>query len=124
MLREMLSEEELREFESLIEELREENKNSPVLVEGKHDERALRNLGLRGEIIKLNEGKSVVNFAEKIASRYSTIILLFDWDERGRKLTGEIASLLREMNVEVNLEFWVKIQGMIPHVSSVEELRV
>ncbi len=120
----MLSEEELREFESLIEELREENKNSPVLVEGKHDERALRNLGLRGEIIKLNEGKSVVNFAEKIASRYSTIILLFDWDERGRKLTGEIASLLREMNVEVNLEFWVKIQGMIPHVSSVEELRV
>ena len=41
--------------------------NSPVIVEGKRDTIALRNLGFDGIIIELNDGNSVLSTVENIA---------------------------------------------------------
>ncbi len=75
--------ERLRE---VIETLYEANKRVPVIVEGKRDSIALRKLGLVGEIITLHRGKSLYDFCEDIVERFSKVILLLDWDEKGENL--------------------------------------
>ncbi len=70
----------------VIETLYEANKRVPVIVEGKRDSIALRKLGLVGEIITLHRGKSLYDFCEDIVERFSKVILLLDWDEKGESL--------------------------------------
>ncbi len=122
MLREMLSERELEELEKLIERVKEMNLHMPVVVEGKHDERALRNLGLKGEIILLNSGMDLVNFSDLIASKYREIILLLDWDSKGKENTKRLAELLEQLGVNVHLEVWEELQRKAYHVRTVESL--
>ncbi len=121
-LREILSEEELERFESFLEEFRRLNDEMPVIVEGRHDRDALRALGLRGEIIVLNVGMNLVDFADSTASRYREVILLFDWDEAGDRLTARLASLLNSLGVNTHLEVRESIRRLVPHISTVEEL--
>ena len=57
--------------------------NSPVIVEGKRDTKALRNLGFGGIIIELNDGNSVLSTVENIAYKFgrrSKFVVLTDWD--------------------------------------------
>jgi 5S rRNA maturation endonuclease (ribonuclease M5) len=62
-----------------------------LLVEGKRDVEAIRNLGL-GEAMSINQGKSLVQLADEIGTR--RVELLMDWDrtgeERQRRLRGII----------------------------------
>lgn len=73
----------------------EENKKFPVIVEGKKDARALRSLGIAGEIITFHRGKSLYEFCEDIADNFTNIILLMDWDTRGESLQKSLASNLK-----------------------------
>jgi 5S rRNA maturation endonuclease (ribonuclease M5) len=75
--------ERLRE---VLEALYEVNKRVPVIVEGKRDTIALRRLGLVGEIITLHRGKGLYDFCEDIVERFSKVIILLDWDEKGESL--------------------------------------
>lgn len=75
--------ERLRE---VLEALYEVNKRVPVIVEGKRDTIALRRLGLVGEVITLHRGKGLYDFCEDIAERFSKVIILLDWDEKGESL--------------------------------------
>ncbi|MBN1859966.1 MAG: topoisomerase [Candidatus Thermoplasmatota archaeon] len=86
----MDDEQTLQELEELLDELAEENRSTPVIVEGDKDINALRKLGLTGEIIRFNKGQSVSNFCDLIAQKYRKIILLTDWDWRGGRLGTSI----------------------------------
>ena len=44
-------------FQKIWDELK--SLNCPIVVEGKRDTSALRRLGINGEIIEINDGKSV-----------------------------------------------------------------
>ena len=66
----------------VFEALCERNKNVPVIVEGKRDAAALRELGLEGEIITLHSGQSIYDFCEDISERFHRVIILLDWDEK------------------------------------------
>jgi len=82
-------------FEALVElidELVEAARSKPVIVEGIKDERSLRELGVEGNIIKLNRGMRLFNLCEDIAREHSSVIILTDWDRKG----GHLARLLRE----------------------------
>lgn len=74
-------------FETLVEA----NKRFPIIVEGKKDARALKRLGLDGEIITLHRGKSLYEFCEEIAEQYPKVILLLDWDTRGEDLYKSVS---------------------------------
>jgi 5S rRNA maturation endonuclease (ribonuclease M5) len=89
----------LEELEKTIVDLIEENKTTPVIVEGEKDVNALRKLGLTGEIITLNKGMSIPNFCDMISQKYKKVILLTDWDKKG----GRLCFILRK-----NLESLVK----------------
>lgn len=88
----MKPQERLEQLEKLIDELIQENSETPVIVEGKKDENTLRRLGLKGPIIRLNKGISVFSMCEDISRVHKKVILLTDWDRRG----GHLAKLLRE----------------------------
>jgi 5S rRNA maturation endonuclease (ribonuclease M5) len=79
----------------IINNLSIDNNSIPVIVEGLKDIEALRNLGLKGEIIGLNMGKSLTDFCDYISSKYSDIIILTDWDRRGGLLCRRIMKLLK-----------------------------
>lgn len=92
-------------FLCVIESLVEKNENIPVIVEGIRDRRALRKIGLSGEIIVFNSGESISDFSERISKYYTEVILLFDNDKRGGYLTKTVASILTSRGVKVILEF-------------------
>lgn len=83
--------ERLRE---VLHALCEANKRVPVIVEGKKDAQALVKLGLVGEIIVLHGGKGLYDFSEELAEKFSSIILLLDWDSKGETLFRTLAGNL------------------------------
>ncbi len=79
----------------VIETLFEVNKKTPVIVEGKKDALALRNLGLIGEIITLHRGNNLYEFSEEISEKYHKVILLLDWDDKGETLQKALCANLK-----------------------------
>ena len=79
----------------LLRDLKEANKKIPVIVEGKHDREALRELGIEGAVIVVHCGKSIHDFCEEILSRHDRFIILTDWDQRGEMLSSKIRSNLK-----------------------------
>jgi len=113
----------LAEVEKLIEELRLRNSVSPIVVEGRNDVRALRNLGLQGEIISFNQGRSIVNFTEMVSKGTDSVILLPDWDRKGRQLLNEWRRQFRSLDVKVFDELWAGfIHSLKKEITCVEEL--
>lgn len=69
--------------------------NFPIIVEGKRDKIALRKLGIKADIIQLNDGKSVLSTIERISQRFgrsSQFVILMDWDKTGNKLAKQLVS--------------------------------
>lgn len=78
----------------VMEALYEANKKIPVIVEGKRDAAALRELGLVGEIITLHSGNNLYEFSEDLHDRFTKVILLLDWDDKGESLNRTLSSYL------------------------------
>lgn len=87
--------ERTEKIREVIEALNEANKHLPIIVEGKRDVQALRDLGLSGSIITLHNGKSLYDFCMDISERFKEVILLLDWDEKGEELNRELTENLR-----------------------------
>lgn len=85
----------VEEVELALDELVELNNSIPVIVEGIKDRRALRTLGLTGDIITLNKGISLSDFADYISERYDEVIILSDWDRRGGSLCRRLKELFK-----------------------------
>jgi len=69
------------------------NLDSPVVVEGHSDTLALRSLGYHGEVIELNDGRSVLSTVEKLAQKLGTsgtFVVMTDWDRTGGRLAKQL----------------------------------
>jgi len=84
-----------------------------VLVEGKRDVAVLRILGLEGEIIVLNRGKSIVERCDGIAQIHEHVLLLTDWDYKGEELHERIVRALRSTGVRADDFFWNELRRLI-----------
>ncbi len=119
----MRLEERLERVEALLKDLREANRNTPVIVEGRRDVRALRALGLEGAILTLNTGKPVFQTCEEVSRAHEAAIILTDWDRRG----GQLCRLLRK-GLEANgtphdVDFRARLAHLTKkEASAVEEL--
>lgn len=89
--------ERAEKIKEILHYLYEINKLIPIIVEGKRDKEALREIGFDGQIITIHSGKSLYEFSENIASRYEKVILLIDWDEKGEELYSKIGEYLHGM---------------------------
>jgi 5S rRNA maturation endonuclease (ribonuclease M5) len=85
-------EERLEEVERLVQDLIDLSGTTPIIVEGRKDEKTLRELGVEGVIVRLNKGESVFSTCEELSRSYKKVILMTDWDRRG----GHLAKLLKD----------------------------
>ncbi|MEO2180554.1 MAG: topoisomerase [Methanobacteriota archaeon] len=87
--------------------------NYPILVEGKRDKRALKELDCTSKIIELNNGNSLLSTVESLVKSYSSksFIILTDWDRTGNILAeklkkyGESCDLIPNMKIRNELIF-------------------
>lgn len=102
----------LRVLECLTEE---SAKGTPIIVEGKKDIETLRALAVEGKIISAKTGgKSlldVISEVEKSGAR--EVILLLDFDRRGKEWTKRLKQNLEKAKIKPNLTFWIKLSGLV-----------
>jgi len=89
----LVTEQEISELKNFIFQLNS-MKDSVVVVEGKRDSIALKKLGYSGKVLEFHRFGGMVNFTDSVA-KYKNLILLFDRDKKGRRLTGKTIKLLQ-----------------------------
>lgn len=95
-----------QKLQELFDELILTNETTPIIVEGKNDEAALREIGAKGEIIRLNIGQSILNFCEDIARTYEEVVILPDWDDKGKQLFKKLKDAFKYTRVKPIEKFW------------------
>lgn len=103
-------------IQRLSERLAEESaRGTPIIVEGKKDIETLRVLGVEGEIISAKTGgKSrldVISEVEKTGAH--EVILLLDFDRRGKEWSKILKEHLERAKIRPNLKFWNELQGLV-----------
>ncbi|MEM1551416.1 MAG: toprim domain-containing protein [Candidatus Bathyarchaeia archaeon] len=110
----------------ILEQLAEENKSGkPILVEGRKDAEALKELGINGQMIFAKTGgKNLLDVISEIeASKTREVIMLLDFDRRGRELTENIKQHIEKMGVKANLYYWLRLSSLVgKEVKDVEGL--
>jgi 5S rRNA maturation endonuclease (ribonuclease M5) len=104
-----------------IKETRELNLEIPIIVEGRLDVLALRKIGFSGEIIHLPKNKTIINFSYSL-TKYREVILLMDWDRKGKRLTSILEKYLITEGIRVNLKLWKLLNTINSETSNVEGL--
>ena len=95
--------------------------NTAVAVEGKRDAAALTGLGFDGALMQFHRYGGFAKFADA-AVRHPRIILLFDYDRKGRYMTFRLARLLQRRTV-VDLSYRRRLSRITRgRVRFVEEL--
>ena len=104
------SQKRLGEFNKIMISLN--NLDCPVVVEGKKDTSALKNLGYNGLIIELNDGRSVLSTVGGLAQKLGSsgkFVIMTDWDRTGGKLAkqlkeyGESSDLYPDLTIRRSL---------------------
>lgn len=103
-------------IQRLSERLAEESaRGTPIIVEGKKDIETLRVLGVEGEIVSAKTGgKSrldVISEVEKTGAH--EVILLLDFDRRGKEWSKILKEHLERAKIRPNLKFWNELQGLV-----------
>ena len=100
----------------LLERLGEKSAEGiPIIVEGRKDIDALRKLTIKGDIITAKtSGRSLLDVLREVRKRdIREVILMLDFDRRGREWTGSLARNLEKMRVKVNLLFWNRLVNLV-----------
>ena len=103
-------------IQNLLERLVEESaEGTPIVVEGRKDIETLRALGVQGRIVSAKTGgKSrldVISEMEKTGAH--EVILLLDFDRRGKEWSKILKEHLERAKIRPNLKFWNELQGLV-----------
>jgi len=103
----------LKEREERIQQVlacltEESSRGILIIVEGKNDVQTLRKLGVDGEIISTKTGGRTQQdvICELEESGAKEVILLLDFDRRGREWTRVLKQHLEKARIRPNLIFW------------------
>lgn len=112
-----LKEKEERILQVLEELAQKSAVGVPILVEGKKDAETLETLTIKGKIILAKSGgKSlfdVISEVEKCNTR--EVIILLDFDRKGKELTKLLKQNLEKIKVKPNTIFWKKLMKLVGH---------
>ena len=112
------------DFQNILSALRLDN--LPIVVEGKRDTIALRNLEITNPIIELNDGTSVLTTIERIfqnSGPSTEFIIMTDWDKTGNKLAKQLILYGESSDLKPNDELRRKLSRFTDkEISCVEEL--
>jgi 5S rRNA maturation endonuclease (ribonuclease M5) len=118
--------EKLERIELTIEKLLQESaKGAPIVVEGKKDTQALRELGVNGKILMLKTaGKNFLKATTEIKTvNTKEVIVLLYFDRRAKEATTRLQFDLERLKIKVNLRFWIELQALVCHeIQCIESL--
>ena len=110
------TEKRLEKITKLLERLEKQSaKGTPIVVEGKNDIKALHRLGIAGDVILAkSSGKTFLDVLSEIEQKQKRdVILLFDFDRRGKEWTSRMARCLEGQKIVPNLLFWKRLLGLV-----------
>ena len=110
------TEKRLEKIQKLLERLQKQSaKGTPIVVEGKNDVKALHRLGITGDfVLAKTSGKSFLDVLTEIEStQKQEVILLFDFDRRGKEWTSRMSRCLEGQKIAHNLLFWKSLLGLV-----------
>lgn len=106
----------IEEIQHLLDSLAAEAANgTPIIVEGPRDRLSLERLEVKGDMVSAKtSGKSLLDLLKEIETcGKDEVILLLDFDKRGREMTFRLAKNLENRRIKVNLIFWKKFLSLI-----------
>jgi 5S rRNA maturation endonuclease (ribonuclease M5) len=110
----------------ILEFLTEESaRGTPIIVEGKKDIETLKMLDVEGTIVAAKTGgKTFLDTVSEIEkTRKKEVILLLDFDRRGKELTKLLKQHLEKTEIKTNLTFWLNLSSIVgKEVKDVEGL--
>ena len=95
--------------------VQESEKGVPVVVEGKKDVDALRTLGVAGPILSVKTGgKSFADaMGEMERQGFAEVVLLLDFDRRGKEGTKRLKQSLERVKIKPNLDYWRALSALL-----------
>lgn len=114
-----------RKLLSIMEELQNCAKQGmPILIEGKKDEEALKELGIEGNLIKVSGSPlKLFEIAEIAAESSSKIIILTDFDKKGNILAQKLSEDIQRLGSHPDLEIRRKIMRITRrYIKDIESL--
>jgi len=111
--------------QTILKLVEESAKGKPIIVEGKKDSETLRDLCVAGTVLTIKTGgKSFLQAATEIEMLgVGEVILLLDFDRRGREGTKRLKFYLEHAKIKVNVRFWNELHALAGHeVQSIESL--
>jgi len=113
-------------IQQVLKHLAEESaKGTPIVVEGKNDVETLRTLGIEGRIITAKTGGKTFwdFFSEVEESNVPEVIILLDFDRRGKEWTKRVQQHLEKQRTKANFKFWLELLALVgAEVKDVEGL--
>ena len=109
-------EKKLEKILQLLDRLATEStKGIPIIVEGKNDVNALQELGVEGDVISAkSSGKSFLDVLGEVERKGKReVILLMDFDRRGKEWTNRLAQRLEKTRINPNLLFWKELLRLV-----------
>ena len=100
----------------ILNALTEESaKGTLILVEGKKDVEALRAFGVEGRVMTVKTGgKSLLDIASELEQKdTSEVILLLDFDRRGKEGTKRLKQDLERAKISPDITFWRALSGLV-----------
>jgi 2,5-diamino-6-(ribosylamino)-4(3H)-pyrimidinone 5'-phosphate reductase len=100
----------------LLERLGKETaKGVPIIVEGKNDVYALQKLDVNGDfILAKTAGKSFLDTLSEVEKKEKQeVILLMDFDKRGKEWTKRLTQHLEKMRIKPNSFFWKELLSLL-----------
>lgn len=100
----------------LLERLGKETANGvPIIVEGKNDVHALQKLDVKGDfILAKTSGKSFLDTLSEVEKKgKNEVILLMDFDKRGKEWTKRLTQHLEKMKIKPNSFFWRELLSLV-----------
>jgi len=100
----------------ILTELSEESaKGIPIVVEGRKDVEALRGLAVSGPVLTVKTGgKSFTQALHEIEQTGALeVILLLDFDRRGKEGTAHLKENLERAKIKPNLTFWRSLSALL-----------
>ena len=110
----VIGKEALEQIDELLDELRKYSaKGAPIIVEGVLDEKALRELGVDGDVFRVSgSGQTALNFLERLP-RHPQIVILTDFDRAGDELARFCAEHLQRLGIEPVVDLRQKLKMLL-----------
>ena len=117
-----VSENEIQELRIFISNLNSK-KDCAVIVEGKRDSNALKQIGFTGRLLEFHQFGGLIKFADAVAV-YPNLVILMDGDRKGKYLTRRIIEQLQH-RTKIDLYFKKKLISITKgKIRFIEELSI